>query len=248
MSTRGLYTQKKRAGSGTALPPWITTYSDLISQLLVFFIMLFSLTKAGRIVELQESLKEFQEKVEMGYLVKDGEKPGEVVLRLEAEVLFDSGKALLKETARPALDNVYEIILEDIDRRGAATIRVEGHTDTRPIHTVRFPSNWELSAARAISVVRYFLAKGLFTPDNMQAVGFGEFKPIAPNDTYANMQKNRRVEIKIIRTNITTEDVAFPTLTEEGIITVDTLGQELVIPHIDKKFEEFLGEIDTVEQ
>lgn len=247
MNLRAQYTQKKKAETGIPLPPWITTYSDLISQLLVFFIMFFSLSKAGRILELQESLKEFQEKVEMGFLVKEGEKPGEVVLRLEAEVLFDSGKAVLKESARPALDNVYEIILDDINRKGPATIRVEGHTDTQPIHTERFPSNWELSASRAINVVRYYLAKGLFTPDNMQAVGFGEFKPIAPNDTFKNMQKNRRVEIKIIRSNIDHTVIEFPTLTEEGIRTIDTLGQELIIPHLDKKFEEFFEEIDSPE-
>ncbi len=79
-------------------------------------------------------------------------------------------------------------------RKGRRTIQVEGHTDAMPISTARFPSNWELSAARAGSVARYFQGEGL-TPERIAATGYGEFHPLAANDTAEGRAKNRRVEI-----------------------------------------------------
>ena len=190
-----------------ALPPWMVTYSDLISQLLVFFIMFFSITKAKQISELEEALEVFQKKEK---IVDREFKPGEVVLRLPSRVLFDSGKAELKPLAFPSLDKAYRMIRENMMKYGVATIRIEGHTDNVPIHTARFPSNWELSTARAISVVRYFREKGYFEPEEMQAMGYGEHKPIDTNDTPEGREKNRRVVIKIVRTNITPQEQTEP--------------------------------------
>jgi chemotaxis protein MotB len=76
-------------------------------------------------------------------------------------------------------------------------VKVEGHTDNRPIGTYRFPSNWELSSARASSVIRYIIQTENLDPKRFIAVGYGDTRPIAPNDTRENLQKNRRVEVII---------------------------------------------------
>ena len=72
---------------------------------------------------------------------------------------------------------------------------MEGLTDNVPIHTARFPSNWELSIARAVSVVKYFADAGNINPQRLSAVGYGETRPLVPNNSPANRTKNRRVEI-----------------------------------------------------
>ena len=77
-------------------------------------------------------------------------------------------------------------------------MRVEGHTDNIPIQTARFPSNWELSVARAVNVVKYFAEVSNIDPQRLSAVGYGESRPVAANDTASNRVKNRRVEILLI--------------------------------------------------
>ncbi len=94
----------------------------------------------------------------------------------------------------PVLDALAES-LQEIDNH----IRIEGHTCNLPINTPRFPSNWELSAARAIAVLRYFIEKKGISPQRLIAVGYGEYQPLVPNDSEENRRKNRRVEIVILR-------------------------------------------------
>ena len=125
-----------------------------------------------------------------------------VDFNLPGEILFDTGKAELKENAKTELvkiSNEIKAILEEESSYQNWEIRIEGHTDNRPISTNRYESNWELSSARAISVVRFFVNNNIFKPDNLQAMGYGETKPMELNNTPENMQKNRRVEIKFIR-------------------------------------------------
>ena len=104
-------------------------------------------------------------------------------------LLFDSGKADLKPGVGAVLDVLAEVI---VDR--SYEIRVEGHTDNVPIHTERFPSNWDLSAARALSVVEAFVRRGM-PPWRFSAVGYGEWRPIFPNDRPEYRARNRRIEI-----------------------------------------------------
>ncbi|MAE69425.1 MAG: hypothetical protein CME06_03025 [Gemmatimonadetes bacterium] len=192
---------------GDRSPAWVVTYSDLVSLLMVFFILFFAVDKAGRISELEQALAEYQERQN---LVEREFQPGEVVLRISGKVLFDSGKARLKQAAFPVLDEAFRIIRDNLLTYGPATVRVEGHTDNVPIHTLQFPSNWELSAARAVSVVRYYLEQGHFKPGDLQLMGYGEHKPLESNDTPDGRQRNRRVEIKIVRANFTPEDERTP--------------------------------------
>ncbi len=80
-------------------------------------------------------------------------------------------------------------------------IRIEGHTDNVPINTVRFPSNWELSTARATSIVSYLIGKFGFSPEKLSGSGFAEFCPIASNDTPEGRARNRRVDIVVLNSN-----------------------------------------------
>jgi len=123
-------------------------------------------------------------------------KEGLVITLREKEpsVFFDSADARVKEEAQPILDQIGRI-LKDLPN----DIRVEGHTDSRPIHTLRFPSNWELSTMRATNVLRHLRQRSGILPERLSAAGYGPYRPIASNDTEAGMSKNRRVEIVVLR-------------------------------------------------
>ncbi|MDT7928093.1 flagellar motor protein MotB [Tepidimonas sp.] len=115
-----------------------------------------------------------------------------VSFRIPSEVLFASGEAVLT----PAGQAVIDQLLPAFNRQPDYTVVVEGHTDNVPIQTARFPSNWELSAARASSVVRHLEARGL-NPTRLRATGYADTRPLAPNDTPQGRALNRRVEITL---------------------------------------------------
>lgn len=117
-----------------------------------------------------------------------------LVMRLSEHTLFDLGAADITAEARPLLQKVGAIIAKT-----DYLIRIEGHTDDLPIHTERYPSNWELSTARAVNVLRYFIKNHNIDPRRLAAEGFGEFHPLVANDTPQNRSKNRRVEIIFIK-------------------------------------------------
>ena len=116
-----------------------------------------------------------------------------LVMRLAEQTLFDLGVATLSPEAMPLIEKIGAII-----SRTEYFIRIEGHTDNLPIHTDRFPSNWELSTARAVNVLRYFLEIHKISPLRLSAVGFGEYQPLVSNDYPKQRAKNRRVEIIFI--------------------------------------------------
>ncbi|HET9865469.1 MAG TPA: flagellar motor protein MotD [Steroidobacteraceae bacterium] len=113
-------------------------------------------------------------------------------VEVKTDILFASGEAVLSDKAIPALDALAETLLKYPN-----PVRVEGHTDNRPINTRYYPSNWELSAARAASVVHRFARAGL-APSRLSVIGFGEYRPAKPNDTVAGRDANRRVVIVIL--------------------------------------------------
>jgi len=111
-------------------------------------------------------------------------------------ILFDSGKAEVKPEGLVVLGKVIEILKTVNDK----AIRIEGHTDNKPIVgplTQRYPTNWELSAARAITVSRYLQKQGI-EPANLSAIAFAEFKPVADNDSLEGRARNRRIEIVLV--------------------------------------------------
>jgi chemotaxis protein MotB len=118
-----------------------------------------------------------------------------VVIRLMDSVLFDRGKAEIKEEVKPTLDSIAGILskYDSLIRY----ILIEGHTDNLPINTPQFPSNWELSTGRAGSVVRYLIEKSELSDEKFSSSGYGEFRPIGDNATEEGRSLNRRVEFSI---------------------------------------------------
>ncbi|MFS8037682.1 peptidoglycan -binding protein [Xanthobacter sp. AM11] len=117
----------------------------------------------------------------------------------QSEVFFDPGSATPRPEARAELDKLAAAILElekNIPPDISWALRIDGHTDSRPIATAQFPSNWELSAARAIAVVQYLIAKGV-SPAHLIAAGFGEYQPIDTGITDEARARNRRIELKL---------------------------------------------------
>jgi chemotaxis protein MotB len=115
-------------------------------------------------------------------------------------VLFSTASDEIGQSAQGELNKLADAILElegQIPPEINWVIRVDGHTDVRPVQTTsRFQSNWELSAARAIAVVRYLISRGI-EPEHLVAAGFGEFQPLDPEDTEEAFQRNRRIELKL---------------------------------------------------
>ena len=223
---------------------WLTTFNDLVTLLMVFFVLLFTMSsidsgkmqdfqyalqsglgilKEGRMVDI--SVKTTQPVEDMSHIQTQAEgvkaSPNErltgllnakliksleadfgiqvtdthqgIRLSFEDQVLFDFGKADINPAGYTMLDQIAKAI-----KKVPNPMRVEGHTDNIPIQTARFPSNWELSVARAVNVVKYFAEVSNIDPQRLSAVGYGESRPVVANDTPANRMKNRRVEILLI--------------------------------------------------
>ena len=117
----------------------------------------------------------------------------------ESEVLFPSGSATLTPEGMAAMDQLVSAIKEletEIPKEIDWTLQVNGHTDSRPISSAPFPSNWELSTARAASVVKYMISRGI-PPERLVAAGYGEFAPIDPGTSEEALRRNRRIELKL---------------------------------------------------
>jgi chemotaxis protein MotB len=128
-----------------------------------------------------------------------------MMIRIDAPLLFRSGTAELQPFAYPILDAIIGAIAN-----WPNNIRIEGHTDDIPIHTPQYPSNWELSTARALNVLKYFEASKKIDPTRLSALGYGEHHPLVPNNSPKNRAKNRRVEIYVEPPQIRSEfDVSY---------------------------------------
>lgn len=237
--------RRKRSteGQGGGAPAWMATYGDMMTLLLCFFVLLYTMSvidvdrftmvlstlqarlgvldggrtvtkqeyieagqRADRLGDLQLSRLEFQELYHqtMTYIEEEGlEAEVELelteeglIVRFSGRVLFDLGRAELRPEARNILTDMADFF-EQIENH----ITVEGHTDNWPISTQEFPSNWELSTTRATNVVRFFIEEKGLDPDRFSAAGYGEYRPLRPNDTAENRSYNRRVDIVIRRTD-----------------------------------------------
>ncbi|RKY53073.1 MAG: hypothetical protein DRP92_04290 [Candidatus Neomarinimicrobiota bacterium] len=215
-------------------PHWMTTYSDMVTLLLTFFVLLVSFSTIDKVMfdramlsvrgalgvlrrnvsmlssptvpkesmldqrrraALYRNINAMKELAKaMGY-----EKDISVemtttgfLIRMGSRVLFDLGSADLKPEAYPILQLVGEVLKEDV-----AEVVVCGHTDNLPIRSGKYPSNWELSTARALSVVKYLINKVGVPPEILVAAGYSEYRPLVPNTSEENRQKNRRVEFLV---------------------------------------------------
>ena len=118
-----------------------------------------------------------------------------LVITFVADILFDSGKAKIKPEAMPTLDKVAAVLSENLSDY---SVGIEGHTDNDPIKYSGWKSNWELSAARALSVLHYLSDDKGISGNRLSAIEYGEFHPVASNDTKEGMHSNRRVEIVVL--------------------------------------------------
>jgi len=218
-------------------PAWLTSFGDLMSLLLTFFILLYSMSiislekfyqvlkglveafggrqvifsesgamKASRVpirmenmhyrvkkfADLKKEISEIKEMLRTRGIEADYLVTGTCMkLRVNVSRLFPPGS----ETPYPEARNLFLNMCERL-RPYSLPITFEGYTDNMPISTPRFPSNWELSTARAVSVLKLFVTCG-YPQDLLSAVGYGEYHPIAPNDTPRNRERNRRIEFCI---------------------------------------------------
>jgi chemotaxis protein MotB len=225
---------------------WLLTYADLITLLMVFFVVLYSMSSADS-SKWQEVSKALQQAFNVGVLqgqssvsISDGgaeavtppvdslitesevpqvarlndkiaavlaiitsqtpdvtvgiDREG-IVIRLSGSYLFDSGRAELKPNSMAILDAIATE-LRPLDNE----IRIDGHTDSMPIDSPRYPTNWELSVARALAVTRHLTESDGVQASRLTAAGYGEFRPLVSNDTREDRAKNRRVEIHLLST------------------------------------------------
>jgi chemotaxis protein MotB len=122
--------------------------------------------------------------------IEVSELKGKMTVKMQDKILFPSGSARVSKEGKEALDKVADA-LKNLTGR---IVRVEGHTDDVPTGKGPYPSNWELSTARALAVVKYFQERGV-DPGGLSAAGYGQYHPLAPNDTPENRAQNRRIEI-----------------------------------------------------
>ena len=173
----------------------------------------------------EKSFKDIQKDIEK--MSKSGEMEGVDVtiddrglhINLEdSDLFFRSGEAKLKPTTYKTLNKIADLIQKKFSRH---LIRIEGHTDNLPIRSGMFPSNWELSSARACSVARFFIENKDLNPNLIAAIGYADNKPLVPNTTEANRRKNRRVEILVLKNLLAksepkgTETIKGPSAEEE---------------------------------
>jgi chemotaxis protein MotB len=161
---------------------------------------------ADRISQDQMTIEELQRQIEErrkspadvtgfgpGYDVSLDPSKGTITVTLDNAILFDSGKATLKRATSTELDHIYSVLR---NKYSGKQIDVVGHTDTDPIRKSKWKDNWELSAQRALSVLRYLNKKGI-SAEKIQAVGCGQSQPVASNSSSSGKAKNRRVEIVV---------------------------------------------------
>jgi chemotaxis protein MotB len=207
---------------------WVTPYGNLMTFLLIFFFLLYAYTyylndidyerlmnriqaqlanldfksrlelmKKEKEAEFAQKLREYMQKKGLTDAAQVSITAQKIrVVFTERAVLFASGSAELDQQAKEVLNDLAELI-STLPQE--CRIIIEGHTDNVPIKTKEYANNMELSIARAISVLNYFVKEKGLPPERFAVVGYGEYRPVAPNDTEENRAKNRRIEIIISR-------------------------------------------------
>lgn len=194
---------------------WVTTYMDLLTLLLVLFVVLLANADlSGKKQSAQQSmmaaqngLGAMQSRIQeqfagagLGDSVNVSLSPGKLNIRLNDKILFDSGEAEFNQQAARVMQPLLSTLADS-----NLQISVEGHTDNIPISTARFPSNWELSAARAISVVRFLQTNGI-AAERLRAIGYADSQPLQSNDTAEGRSENRRVNLILTEAPTSSEE------------------------------------------
>lgn len=189
---------RKKRGTETPGGNWMLTYGCLMTQLLVFFVMLFALASAkseDQLKYIQKRVRQYIFQNHYEKLIHDEINVKGLVISISSELMFKSGEAgLASAKAKKIMEDLFSIFLEYTNM-----VAIEGHTDNRRIQTPLFPSNWELSTARATTLTRYLLENKKFDPKRVTSSGYGEFHPVATNDTVEGRSRNRRVDVIVRR-------------------------------------------------
>jgi chemotaxis protein MotB len=225
---------------------WLLTYADMITLLLAFFIVLYSISQvdAAKFDKISEALQGIlkggpsilrSEKInpvklgtgqgflkigslevlqnrfekQLQVLGRNDEVMTEIserglIIHIMESAMFDEGRAEIK----PRALEILELVAGDI-RTMPNHVRVEGHTDDRPIHTEQFPSNWELSTARATNVVRHLISELGFPSNRISALGYSHYRPVAPNNSIENRARNRRVDVVVLTMELSMKEPGF---------------------------------------
>lgn len=219
---------------GAGMMRWLLTYSDLITLLMAFFVILYAISRVNtaKYASLSTALKiafngrpvmvplshhqpssflerpnpgvqsmsnlllQLEQAIAAAHLAKQitvTHTSAGITISFQQRVLFASGSADLKSSALPILNNLARVLVIVPNQ-----LEIQGYTDDVPIHTPQFPSNWELSAIRAINVLHVLIADGV-VPDRLRATAFGQYHALVPNTTAANRRENRRVDIVVLR-------------------------------------------------
>jgi len=206
---------------------WLITYGDMVTLLLTFFILMIVMLNEAEnniyrmlnllLSETEQALNTYVQQTQLGKNITVHRTTKGVQLTVSGEYFFDINSAAISPELRPLLDYIGNTLrhsrllgaMDDPELQGFAQalerakqvlnveIRVEGHTDNWPIRGGKYASNWELSSARALEVVRYLSNISGIHESKFSALGYGEFRPITTNDTAEGRSKNRRVEIFI---------------------------------------------------
>jgi len=237
--------KKAEENKKPSAPFWMTTYGDMMSLLLVFFVLLFSFStidankwksivlsfnggldsvevvddlpedipvitpipdepknpaQSDEIDDFEQLYKQISEYVKEGKLsgqldIKKSDT--EILIRFRDNVIFDSGKADIRREAQKILGDIAGMLNKY--KNQIDMVRIEGHTDNVPMSSPKYPSNWELSTARSVEVLRFFIEKYDFDPLKLSAVGYGEYHPVADNSTAKGRALNRRVDVVIAK-------------------------------------------------
>ncbi len=195
---------------------WVVSYSDFVTMLLALFIVMFAISQnvaktQAKIIEdnnlqvienatgethktVDELIQELNTKLAENSSVKLVKDERGLIVRMNDSILFDEGSAIIKKNASNTLNEIINV-LTTVDNK----ILVEGHTDSTPINTNTYPSNWELSTARATNIIGYIIRTGKIPPQRLSAAGYGEYMPIADNTSSGGRLLNRRVDIIILK-------------------------------------------------
>ena len=195
---------------------WVVSYSDFVTMLLALFIVMFAISQnvaktQAKIIEdnnlqvienatgethktVDELIQELNTKLAENSSVKLVKDERGLIVRMNDSILFDEGSAIIKKNASNTFNEIINV-LTTVDNK----ILVEGHTDSTPINTNTYPSNWELSTARATNIIGYIIRTGKIPPQRLSAAGYGEYMPIADNTSSGGRLLNRRVDIIILK-------------------------------------------------
>lgn len=185
---------------GKPSPPWLLTYADLMTQILIFFVMMFALASAMnemQLIRLKKTLETYIMEHQLGNYIGLTINEKGLVVSLREKLMFDSGEAEIHEEANHILKDLTKEIVNVPNN-----VRIEGHTDNVRIGLElksKFPTNWELSTARATNVTRYLLETLDFPTGRISSAGYGEYQPVVENDTDEHKAMNRRVDIVVQR-------------------------------------------------